>query len=145
MLNFTRQNVVKKKSKEDSKIQNLTIETKYMWNLKPKHIPVVLRTTERISNYIRKYPSKYPTVNPVTSQRCPVSFKTANRLLNGRSAVRIPAGTRGFPHLQNVHTNPGVHPAAYSMGTVVPFLGVMRLRPKAHRLPPSSSKVKVRI
>jgi len=112
--------VIKKKCKEDSKIQNLTIETEFMCTIKPKLTPVIKGTTERISNYIRKYPSTYPTVTPVTSQRCPVSIKTANRLLTGRSAVRIPAGTSGFPRLQNVHTNHGAHTPANTMGTEVP-------------------------
>jgi hypothetical protein len=36
--------MMKKKSKEDSKIQNLTTETKYMWNVKTKLTPVIMGT-----------------------------------------------------------------------------------------------------
>ena len=35
------------------------------------------------------------------------------------SDIRIPAGTRNFSFLQNVHTGPRAHPASYSTDTGV--------------------------
>jgi hypothetical protein len=40
-----------------------------------------------------------------------------NRLLAGRSSIRIPARVRDFSFLQFVHTDSGARPACYSMGS----------------------------
>ena len=54
-------NVIKKRSREDSKIYtDLTIEIQRMWNVKTKVIPVIIRATGTISKSFRKYVSNIP-------------------------------------------------------------------------------------
>ena len=54
-------NVIKKRSREDSKIYtDLTIETQRMWNVKTKVIPVIIGATGTLSKSFRKYVSKIP-------------------------------------------------------------------------------------
>ena len=48
------------------------------------------------------------------------------RLRAGHTAVRIPAGARGFSLLQNVQIGSGAHPATYSMGAGVIFVDIER-------------------
>ena len=45
------------------------------------------------------------------------------RLWAGRYGIRISAGTKYFSLLHSFQTGSGVHPASFSMGTVVPFRG----------------------
>jgi hypothetical protein len=63
---------------------------------------------------------------------------TGYMLGDGGIVVRFPVKTR-----QDVQTGCGPHPASYSMGTNVSFLGgVMRPRRQANTSPPSSEEFK---
>ena len=66
----------------------------------------------------------------------------AIRLRAGPSGLRIPACTRDFLFSKDVHTGCGVNPAAYSLGTGVPFRGYAS---EVHRSPPSSGEFGLRV
>jgi hypothetical protein len=61
----------------------------------------------------------YTSVFYHTLQRTAVGVVTGLR--GARSGIRIPAGAKHFPPLQNVHTSAWAHQASYSIGTTVPF------------------------
>jgi len=64
------------------------------------------------------------------------------RLWAGRYGVRISAGTKYVSLLQSFHRGSGVHPATFSIGTVVPFPGVKRPARDVDNSHPSSTEVK---
>jgi hypothetical protein len=64
-----------------------------------------------------------------------------NSLLAGRSGDRSPLGARFAAPIQ---TDPGAHPASYTMGTSS-FLGVKWPGHGIHHTSPSSTKVKERV
>lgn len=64
------------------------------------------------------------------------------RLRAGQTAVRIPAGKRGFSLLQNVHIGSGGHPASYSLCAMVIFVDIERPEREVEHSPLSGAEVR---
>ena len=60
MLQFQETEISLKRSREDSKYKDLTIEIQRMWNVKTRVIPVIIGATGTISKSFRKYVSNIP-------------------------------------------------------------------------------------
>ena len=56
-MQFLETEISLKRSREDSKYKDLTIEIQRMWNVKTRVIPVIIGATGTISKSFRKYVS----------------------------------------------------------------------------------------
>jgi len=68
--------------KEDEKILKYTIKIQYMWYVKTKVIPAIIRTTGIVSKSIRKYLSNIPGKHKMKDLQKTSTWDTANILWN---------------------------------------------------------------
>ena len=82
VANSGHRNVIKKEAEKILKCKDLTIETRRMWNVKTKAIPVIIGATGTISKSFRKYVSNIPGKHEVKRLQKTAILGTAHILRN---------------------------------------------------------------